>query len=80
MIIDEISMVRADVLDGIDQVLRRYKNKHKVFGGVQILMIGDLQQLAPVVKPNEWSLLKEYYNTVYFFSAKAYQEAVSYFY
>ena len=75
VVIDEISMVRADVLDGIDQVLRRYKNKHKVFGGVQILMIGDLQQLAPVVKPNEWSLLKEYYNTVYFFSAKAYQEA-----
>ena len=75
VIIDEISMVRADVLDGIDQVLRRYKNKHKVFGGVQILMIGDLQQLAPVVKPNEWSLLKEYYNIVYFFSAKAYQEA-----
>jgi GTPase SAR1 family protein len=69
VIIDEISMVRADVLDGIDQVLRRYKNKHKVFGGVQILMIGDLQQLAPVVKPNEWSLLKEHYNTIYFFSA-----------
>jgi len=68
-------MVRADVLDGIDQVLRRYKNKHKVFGGVQILMIGDLQQLAPVVKPNEWSLLKEHYNTVYFFSSKAYQSA-----
>jgi len=75
VIIDEISMVRADVLDGIDQVLRRYKNKHKVFGGVQILMIGDLQQLAPVVKPNEWSLLKEHYNTVYFFSSKAYQAA-----
>ena len=75
VIIDEISMVRADVLDGIDQVLRRYKNKHKVFGGVQILMIGDLQQLAPVVKPNEWSLLQQHYNTVYFFSAKAFQEA-----
>ena len=75
VIIDEISMVRADVLDGIDQVLRRYKNKHKVFGGVQILMIGDLQQLAPVVKPNEWSLLKEHFNTVYFFSSKAYQAA-----
>jgi ATP-dependent exoDNAse (exonuclease V) alpha subunit len=68
-------MVRADVLDGIDQVLRRYKNKHKVFGGVQILMIGDLQQLAPVVKPNEWSLLQQHYNTVYFFSANAFQEA-----
>ncbi len=75
VIIDEISMVRADLLDGIDQVLRRYKDRNKVFGGVQILMIGDLQQLAPVVKPNEWSLLQQYYNTVYFFSSKAYQEA-----
>ncbi|MEJ6674507.1 MAG: AAA family ATPase, partial [Polaribacter sp.] len=55
VIIDEISMVRADLLDGIDQVMRRYKNRNKVFGGAQILMIGDLQQLAPVVKPNEWS-------------------------
>jgi len=75
VIIDEISMVRADLLDGIDQVLRRYKNRDKVFGGAQVLMIGDLQQLAPVVKPNEWSLLQQYYNTVYFFSSKAYQEA-----
>ncbi|PQJ80268.1 helix-turn-helix domain-containing protein [Polaribacter porphyrae] len=75
VIIDEISMVRADLLDGIDQVMRRYKNRNKVFGGAQVLMIGDLQQLAPVVKPNEWSLLQQYYNTVYFFSSKAYQEA-----
>ena len=75
IIIDEISMVRADLLDGIDQVMRRYKNRNKVFGGVQILMIGDLQQLAPVVRPNEWSLLQAHYNTVYFFSSKAYQEA-----
>jgi hypothetical protein len=75
VIIDEISMVRADLLDGIDQVLRRYKNRNKVFGGAQVLMIGDLQQLAPVVKPNEWSLLQQYYKTVYFFSSKAYQEA-----
>ena len=75
IIIDEISMVRADLLDGIDQVMRRYKNRNKVFGGAQILMIGDLQQLAPVVKPHEWSLLQQYYNTVYFFSSKAYQEA-----
>ena len=67
VIIDEISMVRADLLDGIDQVLRRYKDRNKVFGGAQILMIGDLQQLAPVVKPNEWSLLRNYYETVYFF-------------
>ncbi|WP_392347734.1 helix-turn-helix domain-containing protein [uncultured Polaribacter sp.] len=75
VIIDEISMVRADLLDGIDQVMRRYKNRNKVFGGAQILMIGDLQQLAPVVKPHEWSLLQQHYNTVYFFSSKAYQEA-----
>ena len=75
VIIDEISMVRADLLDGIDQVMRRYKNRTKVFGGAQVLMIGDLQQLAPVVKPNEWSLLKNHYETVYFFSSKAYQEA-----
>ena len=75
IIIDEISMVRADLLDGIDQVMRRYKNKNKVFGGAQVLMIGDLQQLAPVVRPNEWSLLQQHYNTVYFFSSKAYQEA-----
>jgi ribonuclease D len=75
VVIDEISMVRADLLDAIDQVMRRYKNRNKVFGGAQILMIGDLQQLAPVVKPNEWSLLQQHYETVYFFSSKAYQEA-----
>lgn len=75
VIIDEISMVRADLLDGIDQVMRRYKNRNKVFGGAQVLMIGDLQQLSPVVRPNEWSLLQQYYNTVYFFSSKAFQEA-----
>jgi len=75
VIIDEISMVRADLLDGIDQVMRRYKNRNKVFGGAQILMIGDLQQLAPVVKPNEWSLLQQHYKTVYFFSSQAYRAA-----
>lgn len=74
LIIDEISMVRADLLDGIDQVLRRYKDRSKVFGGVQVLMIGDLQQLSPVVKPNEWSLLKNHYQTAYFFSSKAFQQ------
>ena len=75
VIIDEISMVRADLLDGIDQVLRKYKNRNKVFGGAQVLMIGDLQQLSPVVKPNEWSLLQQHYNSVYFFSSKAFQES-----
>jgi len=75
LIIDEISMVRSDLLDGIDQVLRRYKNRNKVFGGVQVLMIGDLQQLSPVVKPYEWTLLKSHYETPYFFSSSAFQKS-----
>jgi hypothetical protein len=73
LIIDEISMVRADLLDGIDQVLKRYKDPTKVFGGVQVLMIGDLQQLSPVVKDNEWELLKNYYETPYFFSSNVFK-------
>lgn len=75
VIIDEISMVRADLLDGIDQVMRRYKNREKVFGGAQVLMIGDLQQLAPVVKNDEWSLLQKHYENMYFFSSNAFKEA-----
>lgn len=73
LIIDEISMVRADLLDGIDKTLRRYKNKNLVFGGVQLLMIGDLQQLSPVIKENEWQLLKPFYKNAFFFSSQAYQ-------
>lgn len=75
VIIDEISMVRADVLDGIDKVLKRYKNPQLPFGGVQLVMIGDLQQLSPVVRPDEWNLLKSYYKTAYFFSSLAFQKA-----
>ncbi|MGD8595201.1 MAG: helix-turn-helix domain-containing protein [Gammaproteobacteria bacterium] len=71
LVIDEISMVRADVLDGVDAVLRRYKNRHLPFGGVQLLMIGDLHQLSPVVKDDEWELLKTYYDSCYFFSSNA---------
>ena len=71
LVIDEISMVRADILDGIDEVLRRYKNRYKPFGGVQLLMIGDLQQLAPVVKEDDWAILKPYYDTCFFFSSHA---------
>lgn len=71
LVIDEISMVRADILDGIDEVLRRYKNRYKPFGGVQLLMIGDLQQLAPVVKDDDWNILKAYYDTCFFFSSRA---------
>ena len=71
LVIDEISMVRADLLDSVDEVLRRYKNKYKPFGGVQLLLIGDLQQLAPVVKEEDWNLLKPYYDTPFFFSSIA---------
>jgi len=71
LVIDEISMVRADLLDAIDGVLRRYKDRSKPFGGVQLLMIGDLQQLSPVVKDDEWNLLRSKYETVYFFSSQA---------
>jgi len=69
LIIDEISMVRADLLDGIDEVLRRFRRSEEPFGGVQMLMIGDMQQLPPVVKDNEWSLLRNYYDTAFFFSS-----------
>ena len=71
LIIDEISMVRADVLDAIDSVLRRFREPNKPFGGVQLLMIGDLQQLTPVVTPTEEELLQRYYDTPYFFGSKA---------
>ena len=71
LIIDEISMVRADLLDGIDDVLRRYKNPTEPFGGVQLLMIGDLHQLPPVIKHEEWHLLKDHYSTAYFFGSQA---------
>ena len=76
LVIDEISMVRADLLDAIDATLRRYRDREKPFGGVQLLMIGDLQQLAPVVKDNEWELLKNHYATPYFFASRALRETV----
>lgn len=75
VIIDEISMVRADLLDSVDAALRRFRDRTKPFGGVQLLLIGDLQQLAPVVKPEEWALLQPYYDTQYFFSSLALKEA-----
>ena len=74
LVMDEISMVRADLLDGIDEVLRRYKNRNQPFGGVQLLMIGDLHQLAPIVKEDEWKILQEYYDTMYFFGSRALQK------
>ena len=75
LIIDEISMVRADVLDAIDAVLRRVRRSPKPFGGLQLLMIGDVHQLAPVAKPEEWEVLSPYYNTPYFFGSQVLKKA-----
>ena len=75
LVIDEISMVRADLLDAVDSVMRSYRDYGKPFGGVQLLLIGDLQQLSPVIKDNEWELLKSVYDTPYFFSSKALAQA-----
>ena len=74
LVIDEISMVRADMLDAVDQVLRTYRDASLPFGGVQLLMIGDLHQLPPVVKQEDWALLQEHYATPYFFSSQALQK------
>jgi hypothetical protein len=74
VVIDEISMVRADLLDAVDCMLRRFRDPTQPFGGVQLVMIGDLQQLTPVVTPKEAELLKSYYDTPYFFSSKALQQ------
>ena len=71
LIIDEISMVRSDLLDAIDSVLRKFRDHYKPFGGVQLLMIGDLQQLTPVVTQEDEAILKPYYDTPYFFGSKA---------
>ena len=71
LVIDEISMVRADLLDSVDMVLRRSRDRSKPFGGVQLLLIGDLQQLPPVVRDEEWTLLGKYYDSPYFFSSLA---------
>lgn len=75
LVIDEISMVRADLLDGIDQVLRKHRQSNMPFGGVQLLLIGDMQQLPPVVKENEWHLLAPYYKSMFFFSSIALKQA-----
>lgn len=75
LVIDEISMVRADVLDGIDEVLQRIRRNNAPFGGLQLLMIGDLHQLPPVVKDNDWRLMREHYDTAYFFGSKALRDA-----
>lgn len=74
LIIDEVSMLRADVLDAIDFVLRKVRRKEQPFGGVQVLFIGDLLQLPPVVKSDEWRVLQNFYSGVFFFHSKVMQQ------
>lgn len=74
LVIDEVSMVRCDLLDAVNDVLRKYRNPLLPFGGVQLLLIGDLQQLPPVIKEEEWKLLSQHYATPYFFSAQSLQQ------
>ena len=75
LVIDEVSMVRADLLDTIDAVLRHYKHRPTIpFGGVQLLVIGDLFQLSPVVREEEWRLLQPFYDGPYFFQARVFRE------
>ncbi len=75
LVIDEISMVRADVLDEIDTVLRHYRFRHnEPFGGVQVILIGDLYQLAPVAIAEEWDVLSPYYPSPYFFDSQVVRE------
>ena len=76
IIIDEISMVRCDLLDAMDAVLRHFRDWRKPFGGVQLLMIGDLAQLTPVVTPEDEAVLGNTYSTTYVFGSKALTKVV----
>jgi hypothetical protein len=76
LIIDEISMVRCDVLDSIDVILRSVRHRHnQAFGGVQVMMVGDMYQLPPVVPEKEWSILSHHYTSPYFFDSDVMKEA-----
>ena len=74
LIVDEVSMLRCDLLDAMDWTLRTVRKTNEPFGGVQVLFIGDLFQLPPVVKNEEWNLLRTYYNGIHFFHAHVFQE------
>ena len=76
LIIDEVSMVRADMLDATDAILRHFRQQPLLpFGGVQVLYIGDLFQLPPVINNTEWDILKNHYKSPFFFDAHAVQQA-----
>src|SRR5690606_328324 len=70
LIIDEVSMLRADVLDAVDFCMRFVRKNRAPFGGAQVLFIGDMMQLPPVVKREEWDVLRDYYESPFFFHAK----------
>lgn len=74
LVIDEISMVRADILDAMDHVLRTYRRNDRPFGGVQLLMIGDIQQLPPVIKDSERPYFEQVYPSPFFFNSKAFRK------
>lgn len=75
LVIDEVSMVRADVLDAVDTLLRHFKNRRsEPFGGVQVILIGDMFQLSPVVQESEWDILRNYYSGPYFFQSKVLEQ------
>ena len=76
LVIDEVSMLRADMLDAIDYMLKRYRNNQDAFGGVQILFIGDMFQLPPVVQQQEWENLKHFYPSPFFYDALALQDNI----
>jgi uncharacterized coiled-coil protein SlyX len=75
LVIDEISMVRADLLDAIDFALRRVRGVDHPFGNVQLLVIGDLFQLAPVVKAHVWDVLRNFYESPYFFDSRSWKQS-----
>ncbi len=77
LIIDEISMVRADLLDAIDFTLKRIRKSDEAFGGIQLLVIGDLYQLAPVVKNQDWEVLKNFYASPFFFDSISWKSAIA---
>lgn len=74
LVIDEVSMLRADMLDAIDTILRSARRDARPFGGLQVLFIGDMYQLPPVVKDAEWRIMQDYYPTPFFFDAKVLRE------
>lgn len=80
LIIDEVSMVRADLLDMVSKILMTYRNSYEPFGGVQTLLIGDVFQLPPVVNREEWGLLSSFYRSPFFFSSDAFKKTGFHYY